>query len=65
VDEDALRAAIRGAIGAGASLVVAFVVVLFVRFFTDDPETQILVGILTWVVAFGGFLWGSGLDEPD
>lgn len=49
--------------GAAASFVIAFVVVLLVRLFTDDPETQVVVGVLAWALAFGAFLWASDLKS--
>lgn len=63
MDRDALGAAITVALGAAASFVVAFVAVLFTRLFTDDPETEIVVGILAWALAFGGFLGAYVLRE--
>ena len=59
MDRDPLQAAITGALGAGLSFVVAFLAVQFVGLFTDDPEMKLLVAIVSWAVAFAGFLMAT------
>ena len=58
VDRDALRAAIRGAAAAAWGIAVALAAAgAAALLFTDDPETETLVGMVAWLGAFAILLW--------